>query len=83
MGVLSTIKRASRSGPAAGLRSGHVALVLLFSAVFHRDVKERDVFSWMDPYPYYDFAARNLYWIGGYQQILRLGRVELPRRLVR
>ncbi len=30
-----------------------------------------------------DFAARNIYWIGGYQQILRLGRIEPPRRLVR
>ncbi len=33
-----------------------MALVLLFSAVFHRDVKDRDAFSWMDPYQYYDFA---------------------------
>lgn len=36
--------------------SGHAMLLLVFACVFQLDVSERDAFSWMDPYQYYDFA---------------------------
>lgn len=35
---------------------GFALLAVLFGVDFHSDVRERDVFSWMDPYQYYDLA---------------------------
>ncbi len=35
---------------------GFVLLIALFGIDFQADVRERDVFSWMDPYQYYDFG---------------------------
>ncbi len=35
---------------------GFALLIALFGIDFHADVRERDVFSWMDPYQYYDFG---------------------------
>lgn len=32
------------------------AVVLVFAVDFHLDVRDRDAFSWMDPYQYFDFA---------------------------
>jgi 4-amino-4-deoxy-L-arabinose transferase-like glycosyltransferase len=31
-------------------------LIALFAIDFHMDVRERDVFSWMDPYQHYEFS---------------------------
>jgi hypothetical protein len=33
-----------------------LAVVLVFAVDFHLDVRDRDAFSWMDPYQYFDFA---------------------------
>jgi hypothetical protein len=35
-------------------------LAAAFALDFHFDVRERDLFSWMDPYQYYDFARNVL-----------------------
>jgi hypothetical protein len=42
--------------PMGLILGGHLLLVLSFGLDFHLDVRERDVFSWMDPYQYYEFA---------------------------
>ena len=35
---------------------GFALLIALFGIDFYADVRERDVFSWMDPYQYHDFG---------------------------
>jgi len=51
---------------------GLAALVVAYAIDFHFDVRHRDVFSWMDPYQYYDFA-RGL--LAGNEHI---GSFEIP-----
>lgn len=38
------------------LELGFATLLLVLGVDFHFDVRERDLFSWMDPYQYFDFA---------------------------
>ena len=48
---------ASEGRRSAGLiLAGYSLLLLGFGLDFHLDVRERDAFSWMDPYQYYEFA---------------------------
>jgi hypothetical protein len=36
--------------------AGFLSLILVLGIGFHLDVRDRDAFSWMDPYQYYEFA---------------------------
>lgn len=38
------------------MAAGFAVLILLFVVDFYFDIRERDLFSWMDPYQYFDFA---------------------------
>lgn len=38
-------------------RLGFALLIAAFAIDFHLDTRARDVFSWMDPYQYYEFAV--------------------------
>lgn len=42
---------------ASAPRLGLAVVAVLFGVDFFFDVRERDVFSWMDPYQYFDFAS--------------------------
>ena len=44
----------------SGARIGLACLGGAFLLDFHLDVRSRDLFSWMDPYQYYDFALAAL-----------------------
>ncbi|MBW2293610.1 MAG: hypothetical protein JRG94_15055 [Deltaproteobacteria bacterium] len=46
----------SKSPSQAPLWIGFGLLIVLFAVDFHFDVRERDLFSWMDPYQYFDFG---------------------------
>ncbi len=47
---------ASKSAKQAQHWVGFGLLFALFAVDFHFDVRHRDLFSWMDPYQYFDFA---------------------------